>query len=578
MNIKKWLPAADWIQNYNKKTFKSDLNAGLTIGIMLIPQGMGLAMIAGLPAIYGLYAATIPLIIYALFGTSRQLSVGPVAMISLLTAAGIGAIANGDAETYILLAITLALFVGVLQLLLGVFRLGFLVNFLSHPVLNGFTSAAAIIIGLSQLKHLFGLDISKTRYFYEVISKIISQFEYINWITFAIGIGGILVMKGIKKWVKIIPAQLAVVVLGILVVWAGDLTQHGVEIVGEIPKGLPQFAVPSVDVSNFQALLPIGLTIALVGFTQSIAIAKAIQAKHKNYTIRPNQELIALGLANIGGSFFQSYPTTGGFARTAVSDQAGAKTGLTSIISASFVILTLLFLTDLFYYLPNAVLASIIMMAVLNLIDFKAALHLWKSDRSDFWMLLTTFVATLGLGIEEGIGIGVILSLAMVIFRSVKPHTAVLGQVPNTRLYRNINRFEEVQERAELLIIRFDAQLYFANVNFFKEKMAEEIARKGDALQHIIIVADSINSIDSSAIQAIEDLVSDCQTKGIALHFSGVIGPVRDVLAKSDLIQKIGVNHFHLSVQGAVNAIDDWSAFTSEELDTKEKYTLQVNK
>lgn len=577
MNIKKWIPATEWLSTYNSKTLKSDLGAGLTVGVMLIPQGMAYAMIAGLPPIYGLYASTIPLIIYALFGTSRQLAVGPVAMVSLLTATGIGAMAEGGTETYILLAVTLALFVGLIQFLLGAFRLGFLVNFLSHPVISGFTSAAALIIGLSQLKHLLGVNIPRSHHVHEIIINAIEQFGSINWLTFAIGIGGIIIIKAIKNWNKAIPAQLVAVVVGILVVWQGGLVNEGVKIVGEIPKGLPQLMMPSFEMNDWQALLPIALTIALVSFMESIAVAKAIQSKHKNYKIIPNQELIGLGLANIGGAFFQSYPTTGGFSRTAVNDQAGAKTGIASVISAAFIILTLLFLTPLFYYLPKAILASVIMVAVFGLIDYKEAIHLWKSDRSDFWMLLATFVATLSLGIEQGIGIGVILSLAMVIYRTTKPHTAVLGQVPNTRLYRNIDRFHNIEERQEILIIRFDAQLYFANVNFFKERMEAEMTRKGKKLEHIIIVAESMNNVDSSAIHAIEELLSDCTTKGINLHFAGVKGPVRDTMAKSDLIEKIGVDNFHLSIQGAINAIDKFEAFSSEELKIKEEYTLQVN-
>jgi SulP family sulfate permease len=483
MNFKKFIPILDWLPQYKGSNLKGDLSAGLTVGVMLIPQGMAYAMIAGLPPIYGLYASTIPLILYAIFGTSRQLAVGPVAMVSLLTAAGIGAIAGGAAETYIALAIALALFVGVIQFALGAFRLGFLVNFLSHPVISGFTSAAALIIGLSQLKHLLGINLARSHHVHEIILQAIERFGETNWVTFAIGIVGIGLIILVKKVNKAIPGPLLAVVFGILAVWGLGLTDQGVKIVGEVPRGLPSFGLPSFSWEDVQALVPIALTISLVSFMESIAVAKAIQAKHKNYKVSANQELIALGAANIGGAFFQSYPTTGGFSRTAVNDQAGAKTGLASIISAALIILTLLFLTPLFYYLPSAILASVIMVAVFGLIDYKEVIYLWKTNRVDFAMLIVTFVATLGLGIEQGIGVGVILSLAMVIFRTTRPHFAILGKVPNTTLYRNIERFEGLEVRDDLLILRFDAQLYFANTNFFQDVLLDEVIKRKDKLK-----------------------------------------------------------------------------------------------
>lgn len=556
MNLKQFIPALQWLPKYGNTQLKGDLSAGLTVGVMLIPQGMAYAMIAGLPPIYGLYASTIPLIIYAILGTSRQLAVGPVAMVSLLTAAGIGAIAEGGTETYIALTIALAFFVGVIQFLLGAFRLGFLVNFLSHPVISGFTSAAALIIGLSQLKHLLGVDIPRSHHVHEILLNAIERFGEINWATFAIGIGGIVLIKGIKKVNKSIPGPLLAVVFGIAVVYLLGLTGQGVKIVGEVPSGLPSVGVPRFDFATLQTLLPIALAISLVSFMESIAVAKAIQSKHKNYKVDSNQELIALGLSNIGGSFFQSYPVTGGFSRTAVNDQSGAKTGMSSIISALLIVLTLLFLTPLFYYLPKAILASVIMVAVFGLIDYKEAKHLWHANRSDFWMLIVTFVATLALGIEQGIGIGVILSLAMIIFRTTRPHVAVLGKVPDTHFYRNVERFEQVEARKDLLIVRFDAQLYFANINYFRDKLEELIVAKGDKLQKVIINAESINNIDSSAVHAINDIVQELRDNGLEICFTGVKGPVRDAMMKGHLMEKIGSQNFFMSVQEAVDVHD----------------------
>ncbi len=575
MKIDKFIPALGWLKSYKNDQLKGDLSAGLTVGVMLIPQGMAYAMIAGLPPIYGLYASTIPLILYALFGTSRQLAVGPVAMVSLLTAAGIGAIAEVSTDTYIALAITLALFIGVIQFLLGAFRLGFLVNFLSHPVISGFTSAAALIIGLSQLKHLLGVDIARSHHIHEILIQAVAKIGVINWATFGIGVVGIALIMGIKKVNKAIPGPLLAVIFGIIAVAGLGLTDYGVKIVGEVPSGLPSFGLPGFNLDTIQTLLPTALAISLVGFMESIAVAKAIQAKHKNYKIDANQELIGLGLANIGGAFFQSFPVTGGFSRTAVNDQAGAKTGLASIISAVLIILTLLFLTPLFYYLPKAILASVIMVAVFGLIDIKEAVHLWHANRSDFWMLVVTFIGTLSLGIEQGIGIGVILSLAMIIFRTTRPHVAELGKVPGTTFYRNIERFKQVDNRKDLLIVRFDAQLYFANINFFKDKLEELIAAKGKELRTIIINAESINNMDSSAIHAVEDLVTEVKGNNRNLFFTGVKGPVRDAMVRGHLIEKIGENNFFMSVQEAVDYHDQQGE--SKENSKHQEFILQSN-
>lgn len=574
MKIKDYVPLLEWLPKYKRQDLAGDLSAGLTVGVMLIPQGMAYAMIAGLPPIYGLYASTLPLIIYALLGTSRQLAVGPVAMVSLLTATGVGTLAAGGTEMYLTLAITLAFLVGLIQFLLGAFRLGFLVNFLSHPVISGFTSAAALIIGLSQLKHLLGVDIARSHHVHEILWQAIEQFGEIHWTTFAIGVGGIVLIKGVRRLHKSIPGPLLAVVFGILVVWLGGLAAQGVKIVGEVPGGLPSFSLPSLERSVLQDLIPIALAIALVSFMESIAVAKAIQAKHKDYKVVPNQELIALGMANIGGSFLQSYPVTGGFSRTAINDQAGAKSGLASIISAFLIILTLLFLTPLFYYLPKAILASVIMVAVFGLIDFQEAKHLWQTDRSDFWMLIITFLATLGLGIEQGIGIGVLLSLAMIIFRTSRPHIAELGRVPGTPFYRNVDRFEEVEVRDDLLIVRLDAQLYFANIDFFREKLTELMQAKS-TLKTIILNAESINRIDSTAMHAILELVEDLRQQNLEVLFTGVKGPVRDALAKGHLIEKLGRHHFFMSVQDAVDRLGKKEPIDNQ--GSHQAFVLQTN-
>ncbi len=574
-NIKSFVPALNWLPNYKKEWLSGDLSAGLTVGVMLIPQGMAYSMLAGLPPIHGLYAVTVPLMLYAIFGTSRQLAVGPVAMVSLLTAAGIGALKPETPEAYLLLTLTLAFLVGAVQFLMGVFRLGFLVNFLSHPVISGFTSAAAIIIGLSQLKHLLGIKIPNSEHAHEIVIAAAQHIGETNLMALGIGLAAIFVIKFSKKIHKALPGALAAVVLGILAVVAFGLEAQGVKIVGEVPSGLPGLSMPSFDFGALQSLIPAALTISLVGFMESFAVAKAIQSKHKNYEVDANQELVGLGLANFGASFFQGMPVTGGFSRTAVNDQAGAKTGLASLISAALIVLTLLFLTPLFYFLPNAVLAAVIIVAVIGLIDVKEAKHLWHNDRSDFWMLAATFLITLSLGIETGIGAGVVLSLGMVIYRSTRPHVAVLGKVPGSMFFRNVERFDNLEQRPDVLVVRFDGPLYFSNINYFKDKMAELMAQKGDPLRLVVLNADSISHLDSSAVHALQDWVSENRSRGIRVHFTSVIGPVRDTLKRWDLTETIGQDSFFMSNQQAIDAFDGKS--DNGQADDFREYVLQSN-
>lgn len=569
MNLRSFFPIFSSFDTYSKTDFKGDLVAGLTVGVMLIPQGMAYAMIAGLPPIYGLYAAIVPLVLYAMMGTSRQLAVGPVAMVALLVAAGVSTMAEVGSEPYIALAITLALLVGIIQFLMGVLKLGFLVKFLSHPVISGFTSAAALIIGVNQIKHLVGLNL-KGEYIHQIIGQAITSFQAIHWLTFAIGLLAILILLGIKRFKVPIPGALAVVFLGVLSVWLFGWSDQGVKIIGEVPSGLPSFALPIVNFALIEQLLPIAFTIAFIGFMESIAVAKAIQAKHGDYKVIPNQELIALGVANIGGAFFQAFPTTGGFSRTAVNDQAGAKTGLASIISAGLIVLTLLFLTPLFYFLPKAILAAVIIVAVIGLIDLKEASHLWKTDRPDFWMLLSTFVITLSLGIEEGIFTGVVLSLGMVIYRTSEPHYAILGKIPDKPHYRNVERFEDLEQRKDGLIIRFDARLYFANAGFFADTIQNLLAERLTGLRFFILDADSINGIDSSGIHALEQVYETCKKHQINFYVVGLKGPVRDQFNRSGLYQKIGEEHFFLRIQHAVDYFDS----KKEHMYTR--YVLQV--
>lgn len=540
-----WIPSLQWIKNYKRQWLSGDISAGLTVGVMLIPQGMAYSMLAGLPPIYGLYAVTIPLIIYALLGTSRQLAVGPVAMVSLLISSGVGQLAQAGTDPYIALAILLAFMVGLIQLSMGLFRLGFLVNFLSHPVIAGFTSAAALIIGFSQFKHLLGIKVSGEK-FLEIMSQIFDNLSQTHLTTVAIGLVAIGILIMVKKIHKLIPGPLIVVLAGILVVYVGGLYDQGVKIVGEIPSGLPSLSMFSLDVASMKSLLPTAFTIAFVGFMESIAVAKAIHARHKDYTLDANQELIALGVANVAGSVFKSFPVTGGFSRTAVNDQAGAKTGLASLISATLIVLTLLFFTSYFYYLPNAVLAAIIIVAVYGLIDFKEAKHLWHTDKMDFGLFIAAAMGTLILGIEEGILLGVLISIAMLVFRVSYPHYAELGLV-NGKDFKNIVRYGDAQIEDSIVIMRFDAQLFFANAGYFKDKVSSLIAKRKNP-KVFILDASPISTLDSSAVHALHDLIADMKKDGITFLLANAIGPVRDVLEKGGLDKQIGKEHCFMSL------------------------------
>ncbi|MCB0481604.1 MAG: solute carrier family 26 protein [Flavobacteriales bacterium] len=553
--MKNFIPILSWLPNYQKAWFKNDLAAGLTVGVMLIPQGMAYAMLAGLPPIYGLYAATIPLLAYAVFGTSRQLAVGPVAMDSILVMAGVSAFAQAGSENFISIAIFLALMEGLILVALGLARLGFLVNFLSQPVISGFTSAAALIIGLSQLKYLLGVPIESSKYLHTIVIQAVEQFDEWSWITLTVGLGGIVLIKLVKKYTPQLPGALIAVILGILVEFVFIFSLKGLDIVREVPIGLPSFSIPNIHWELISELFPLALTLALVAFMEAVSVAKAIQAKHKDYEVKPNQELIAIGLSNVFGSFFQSFSVTGGFSRTAVNDQAGAKTGMASIISALLVGLTLLFLTPLFYFLPKAILASVIMVAVFGLIDLKEPIRLWNLEKKDFAMLVATFIATLTLGIANGIGVGVLISIVMVVYRSTYPHVAVLGRIKGTNYYRNILRFKESESVPEMMILRFDAQLFFANASFFQECILKDI-RNEPRRKVVLVDAQPINNIDSSALLMLDDLHQSLREMKICLQFAGVKGPVRDKIHLSGLEEKIGKENFFMNVHEGVQVFE----------------------
>lgn len=556
MNLAERVPLIRTLRTYDRGDLRGDITAGLTTAVMLIPQAMGYAMLAGMPPIYGLYAAVAPLAIYALFGTSRQLAVGPVAMVSLLTAAGVGAIAEGGTEAYVAYAILLALMVGVLQLAMGVFRLGFLVNFLSHPVISGFTSAAALIIGLSQLKHLLGFDIPRSQNVLEILQNAAAGIDALHPATFLIGVVSIAALVLLKRYRPAFPRALLVVVGGSLAVWGLGLMDAGVRIVGDVPSGLPAPMMPTLDLDAMAQLFGVAVAIALVSFMESIAVAKRY-ARENKYAVDANGELVGLGLANIVGAVFQAYPTTGGFSRTAVNAQAGARTTVAGLITAGAIAVTLLFLTPLFYFLPKAVLAAIIMAAVFGLIDVAEVRHLWHVKRTDLAMLAITFFATLVVGIEEGIIAGVFTSLAVMVYRTTRPHVAVLGRLPGTDIFRNVARYPEAQRAPGLLAIRLDAQFYFGNVNFLKETLATLEAAEPEPVRVVIIDASGINQLDASAEAALREIIDDHAARGVEVLLASVKGPVRDVLRRAHFCERYGHARFFFRTEDAVAAARD---------------------
>ncbi len=516
---------------------------------MLIPQGMALALLAGLPPIVGLYASTLPMIVYALMGTSRHLSVGPVALVALFVYAGVSKHAETGTAEYLALTLILALMVGAVQLLMGIARLGYLVNFLSHPVISGFTSAAALIIAVNQLQHVFGFSTPSEPRFYKTLWYVIIHLSQTHFLTLLLGISCIAILA-FSKIRKRFPGALLVVLLGIFAVSIFQLQEQGVKIVGTVPEGLPTFALPELTLVVIQSLLTSAITIALIGYMASIAMAKRLAVSQRD-EIDANQELIGLGLANLAAGFFQGFPVAGGFSRSAVNADAGAKTSVSAIITAAVIALTLLVLTPLFYYLPKVALAAIIIVAVSGLIDYRAALQIYRVRRSDFLVLAFAFVSTLVLGVDVGILLSILASLVIVIHRSVHPFTATLGRIPGTEVYRNIERFQEAKEFDGLIIFRIDAALYFANISYLRDRLERCLATHSDA-KIFLFDGGGISDLDSSAAAALHDIADTLANKGIDLWFSNVRGQVRDVMQRSGFFKKLGEEKFFYSKQEAV--------------------------
>ncbi|MBF0310213.1 MAG: sulfate permease [Magnetococcales bacterium] len=536
--LKRFLPFLHWFP-LRGEWLRADMVAGITVALVLIPQSMAYAQLAGLPPYYGLYASFLPVVVAALFGSSKQLATGPVAVVSLLTASALVPLAPVGSESYIALAILLSLLVGVVQLALGVLRLGVVVNFLSHPVIVGFTNAAALIIGLSQLSKMFGVRMGRSDHFLFDIWEVLKQVDKTHLPTLAFGLVAFVLMFTLKKYRPKLPNVLIAVSLTTLASWYLNFKGLGGAVVGEIPKGLPSMSLPSLQFDQVMRLLPSAMVISLVGFMEAISIAKAMAAQTRD-RLDPNQELIGQGMANLVGSFSQAYPASGSFSRSAVNFGAGAKTGLSSVFTALMVLATLLFLTPMLYHLPQSVLAAVIMMAVVGLINFKAIHHAWEAHPHDGIAAAVSFLATLGFAphLDEGILVGAGLALGLYLYRTMRPRVAILGRFEDGTL-RDIKIHPHLPTDERIVVIRFDGQLFFANVSYFEDCLLNALAER-PAATHVLVVGDGINQLDASGEEVIAHLAERLRGNGIALVFSGLKRQVLEVLRRTHLFDKLG--------------------------------------
>jgi len=549
--LAKYLPILDWGRTYNRGTLTNDLVAAVIVTIMLVPQSLAYALLAGLPPEMGLYASMLPIILYAVFGTSRALAVGPVAVVSLLTVAAVSKIAVPGTSEYIAAAITLAFLSGLILLALGLFRLGFLANFLSHPVIAGFITATGIIIAASQLKNILGID-AHGHTLPDLIGSLAQNVSQVNWITAVIGV----VATGFLFWVRkgLLPllvglgvapriagiiakaGPVAAIAATTLVVWFFDLAASGVQVVGDVPKGLPPLTMPSFSMDTWSNLIGAAVLISVIGFVESVSVAQTLAAK-KRQRIDPDQELIGLGAANLGASFTGGLPVTGGFSRSVVNYDAGADTPAAGAYTAIGLASASLFLTPLIYHLPQATLAATIIVAVLSLVDFSILKKAWHHSKADFVAIVATMSITLLMGVELGVTAGVAVSILIHLYKTSRPHMAIVGQVPETEHYRNVLRHDVLTDPT-ILTIRVDESLYFANTRYLEDRIYDEVAKQ-PKLQHVVLMCSAVNTIDMSALESLEAINERLQAGGVMFHFSEVKGPVMDQLSATGFLETL---------------------------------------
>ena len=549
--LKAYLPILEWGAKYNSKTFSNDMIVALIVTMMLIPQSLAYAILAGLPAEIGLYASMAPLILYAIFGTSRTLAVGPVAVASLMTAAAAGQLASQGTPEYMGAAVALAMVSGLLLLAMGFLKLGFLANFLSHPVIAGFITASGLQIAAGQLGPVLGIH-AEGESFLDIVISLYHSISATHVITAAVGIGSLIFLFWVRKGLKPLLVRFGVggkvadilvkigpviaIIATILIAWGFGLADKGVKIVGKVPGGLPKIAVPPLDFALWMKILVPALLISIVGYVESISVALTLAAKRRQ-RVDPDQELIALGASNVGSAISGGFPVTGGFARSVVNFEAGAETPAAGVFTAVGIAITTLFLTPLLFFLPKATLAATIIVAVMGLVNINALKHAWSYSKTDFAAMLVTILVTLWKGVEAGLIAGVGLSVFLHLYRTSKPHVAVLGQVPGTEHFLNVKRHEVITD-AGILSIRVDASLYFPNARFLEDTINDAVAENPD-VKHLILVCPAVNTIDLSALESLEAINLRLKDSGINLNLSEVKGPVMDRLKDTHFIHAL---------------------------------------
>lgn len=553
--LNKLFPFLSWRREINRDTLRADLVAGITVALVAIPQSLAYAQLAGVPAYFGLYAILIPSLIGALFGSSRVLSTGPVAMTSLLTAASVIPFAHWGTEQFYTAVVLMAFLSGVVQIVMGLARMGVLLNFLSHPVLMGFINAAAIIIGLSQLAPLVGLSLRNSQHFLVDIAHILAHMDEMHSASLIFGIASLAIMLALKRYAPKLPGVLIAVTLATFASYLVGFEAMGGRVVGEVPQGLPAFSLPEFNWESSVALLPMAIVIALVSFMEAMSSSKIIAIKTRT-AWDDNQELIGQGLAKIAASFNHTMPVSGSFSRSALNLAAGAKTGLASIFTATAVLLTLLLLTPLLHQLPKPTLAAVIILAVISLLNFKIFRDAWNASRRDGIAAASTFVATLlfAPNIQYGILVGMLLALAMFLFRTMKPRIVLLGLDENGEL-KNAERYSLPQFHPEVVAIRFDGQLYFANVNYFESSILYLISNDAD-IRYVMVDARGINGLDASGVAMLRELVSRLRGNGISLVFYNIKLPVLEVMQRTGLQNDIQEKNIFSSERDALNDIN----------------------
>ena len=554
--MKNFIPILKWLPKYKKKNFYFDFVAGINVGILLIPQGMAYALIAGLPPIYGLYAALTPQIVYAILGTSRQLAVGPVAIDSLIVASGLGIISVSSPEQYILMAISLAFIVGSFQIIMALFRFSFITSFLSKPIINGFISALAIIIGFGQLKYLLGISLSQTSLIQNILIDIYNNVNQINLPTLYFGLSSILIILFFKKYKPKFPIYFIILILGTFISYIFNLNKTGIDVVGNIPKGLPEFKTPLLNYEIMIDLFSIGITLAILGYIHAISIAKKIEEKHNYYKINTNQELFALGMSNIIGSFFQSYPISGGLSRSAVNDESGAKSGISSIISAFIVALIIIFFTSYLYHLPKAVLSSIIIVAVFNLIDYKFPRKLFSNFIDEFFLLTITFFVTIFYGIIGGILIGILISILIITLRFKKSNFSLKKKIKNLMNYGTIISVSDIpQKKSNILILELKGQLFYGNLSFLKS-FIEKKTINSSSLNTLIFDIKNLYHIDNSGSESFCQIIKKLNNKKIRVIISGFNKKKKGFKFDKNLINCIKNENIFISTNNALNKLN----------------------